>query len=241
MNPDQLEEVVQLQQKRQDLFEKAQQEALESDVSMTPAFIWDTLSKIDCSKHIEKKGNLTYLSWAWAYGIMMDNYPEMQFYIADDEVQQDGTILVNVIVTIGDMTRKMWLPVMDHRNKPVANPNAFQINSTRMRCLTKCFALFGLGHYIYAGEDLPQSDEVDPESDANAGYITKHQYDDLMGHAELAGADIGKFCEWLGIEELADLKYKDFDYAYSAMCEKLQRKVKEETQEQIKETKNESE
>ena len=101
MNPDQLEEVVQLQQKRQDLFEKAQQEALESQVSMTPAFIWDTLSKIDCSKHIEKKGNLTYLSWAWAYGIMMDNYPEMQFYIADDEVLRPKIYIVqNFIIFI---------------------------------------------------------------------------------------------------------------------------------------------
>ena len=205
---------------------------------LTPGKIWQTLSRVDCSAHIEKKGNLNYLSWAWALGIMMEHYPEMEFYIADDEVQQDGTILVNVIVTIGNMTRKMWLPVMDNRSNAVKNPDAFKINTTRMRCLTKCFALFGLGHYIYAGEDLPQSDEVDPESDANAGYITKHQYDDLMGHAELAGADIGKFCEWLGIEELADLKYKDFDYAYSAMCEKLQRKVKEETQKEIK---NESE
>lgn len=224
MNPDQLEEVVQLQQKRQDLFEKAQQEALESQVSMTPAFIWDTLSKIDCSKHIEKKGNLTYLSWAWAYGIMMDNYPEMQFYIADDEVQQDGTILVNVIVTIGDMTRKMWLPVMDHRNKPVANPNAFQINSTRMRCLTKCFALFGLGHYIYAGEDLPPSDEPEPEVDPDAeSVITEDQYDEINELMEKSGADLDRFCEWLGVEYIEDIQKKDFQTAKNALIEKMEK------------------
>ena len=224
MNPDQLEEVVQLQQKRQNLFEKAQKEALESQVSITPAFIWDTLSKIDCSKHIEKKGNLTYLSWAWAYGIMMRNYPEMQFYIADDEVQQDGTILVNVIVTIGDMTRKMWLPVMDHRNKPVANPNAFQINSTRMRCLTKCFALFGLGHYIYAGEDLPPSDETEPEVDPDAEcLIEMEQYDEIMQLISDSGADAAKFCQWLDIEGVEDIQQKDFQKAKNALIEKMER------------------
>jgi len=224
MNPDQLEEVVQLQQKRQDLFEKAQKEALESQVSITPAFIWDTLSKIDCSKHIEKKGNLTYLSWAWAYGIMMRNYPEMQFYIADDEVQQDGTILVNVIVTIGDMTRKMWLPVMDHRNKPVANPNAFQINSTRMRCLTKCFALFGLGHYIYAGEDLPPSDETEPEVDPYAEHpLRVAQYEEINQLIEQSGADAGKFCQWLGVDDIDYILRKDFQTAKNALLEKMEK------------------
>jgi len=227
MNPDQLEEVVQLQQKRQDLFEKAQKEALESDVSMTPAFIWDVLSKIDCSKHIEKKGNLTYLSWAWAYGIMMRNYPEMQFYIADDEVQQDGTILVNVIVTIGDMTRKMWLPVMDNRNKPVANPNAFQINTTRMRCLTKCFALFGLGHYIYAGEDLPPSDEAEPEADSDADCaITEDQYDEINQLIEESGADSDKFCQFLGVEDIGDIQQKDFKAACDALIDKYRANIK---------------
>ena len=49
----------------------------------------------------------------------------------------------------------MWLPVMDHRNNAVANPNAFQINTAKMRCLTKGLSMHGLGAYIYAGEDLP--------------------------------------------------------------------------------------
>jgi len=53
------------------------------------------------------------------------------------------------------LKRDMWLPVMDHKNKAVINPDACQINKTKMRCLTKCLAMFGLGHYIYAGEDLP--------------------------------------------------------------------------------------
>ena len=54
------------------------------------------------------------------------------------------------------------LPVMDHRNKPIQNPDAFQVNTAIMRCLTKCLAMHGLGLYIYAGEDLPEDDGVDP-------------------------------------------------------------------------------
>jgi hypothetical protein len=49
----------------------------------------------------------------------------------------------------------MWLPILDNRNQTAMKPNAFQINSTLMRCLTKNLAMHGLGHYIYAGEDLP--------------------------------------------------------------------------------------
>ena len=191
---------------------------------LTPGRIWQTLSRVDCSKHIEKKGNLTYLSWAWALGIMMEHYPEMEFYIADPEVQPDGTMLVNVIVSIGNMTRKMWLPVMDNRNKPVANPNAFQINTTRMRCLTKCFALFGLGHYIFAGEDLPPSDEVEPEADPDADCaITEERYAESCHLIWEAYSHIGKLCQWLGVDDIADIQRKDFQKAKNALIEKMER------------------
>ena len=196
----------------------------EREPELTPGRIWKTLSRVDCNEHIEKKGNLTYLSWAWALGIMMEHYPEMEFYIADDEVQQDGTILVNVIVTIGNMTRKMWLPVMDNRSNAVKNPDAFKINTTRMRCLTKCFALFGLGHYIYAGEDLPQSDEPEPEVDPDAEcVITEDQYDEINELMEKSGADLDRFCEWLGVEYIEDIQQKDFQTAKNALIEKMER------------------
>ena len=48
---------------------------------------------------------------------------------------------------------------MDYRNNAVENPSARQVSDTKMRCLVKCLAMFGLGHYIYAGEDLPNADE----------------------------------------------------------------------------------
>ena len=57
----------------------------------------------------------------------------------------------------------MWLPVMDYKNKAIVTPDTRAVSDTRMRCLTKCLAMYGLGHYIYAGEDLP------PSSDARGG------------------------------------------------------------------------
>ena len=113
--------------------------------------VWDTLSKVDCSDHIEKKMNLSYLSWAWAWGILMENYPDAQirFYEQKDSgipyVQMpDGTAEVRCQVKIGTLTRDMWLPVMDYKNNAVENPNSRQVSDTKMRCLVKCLAMFGL-------------------------------------------------------------------------------------------------
>ena len=125
--------------------------------------VWQTLSKIDCSKHVEKKQNLSYLSWAWAWGILMEEYPESEFEFLAPEERPDGTMQIWTKVTIRQgehsLSRLMWLPVMDHRNKAIPHPDSFAINSSRMSCLTKCLAMFGLGHYIYAGEDLPNGAE----------------------------------------------------------------------------------
>jgi len=123
--------------------------------------IWKTLSAIDCSKHIEKKNGLSYLSWAWAWGVLMEHYPEATFEFEPPQSQPDGTMTVFCTITIGEASRRMWLPVMDYKNKAIVNPDAFAINTAMMRCLVKCMALFGLGLYIYAGEDLPLF--VEPE------------------------------------------------------------------------------
>jgi hypothetical protein len=61
---------------------------------------------------------------------------------------------------------KMQLPVMDNRNNAIANPDARKISDATMRCLAKCIACFGIGLYIYAGEDLPQVDESNIDIDA---------------------------------------------------------------------------
>ena len=116
--------------------------------------IWSELSKVDVSKHVERKGKLDYLSWSFAYSTLCSYYPNNAYSFTQEEYK-DGTMMVECMITIteGDETamRSMWLPVMDNMNKPIANPNAYQINTTRMRCLVKCLAMWGLGISIYGG------------------------------------------------------------------------------------------
>lgn len=134
--------------------------------------VWETLSEIDVSEHTEKKGELTYLSWAWAWGIVKKHYPYATFtkhlydgtngtypYMKDDQ----GFAFVSVTVKIGDDEQTELLPVLDYRNKAMKHPDSFSVNTAVQRCLAKCCAMHGLGHYIYAGEDLPEGAEPQPE------------------------------------------------------------------------------
>ena len=129
---------------------------------------WDLLSKINVNDKTETKGSgkfaLTYLSWAWAWGVLMEYFPESIYEIHQDKIMPDDSVMVSVTLTIKDgdeqFSRFMWLPVMDHLNKSIKNPTATDINKATMRCLAKAIAMCGLGHYIYAGEDLPVDDET---------------------------------------------------------------------------------
>ena len=132
----------------------------------TYASVWKTLSKIDCSEQVEKKNGLSYLSWAWAWGILMEHYPEATYQFLNEEWDNQGHATVWVSVKIGELDRLMWLPVMDYKNKAIPNPDTRAVSDTRMRCLTKCLAMYGLGHYIYAGEDLPPSSDAVEEKPA---------------------------------------------------------------------------
>ena len=129
--------------------------------------IWDALSRINVNEHTEEKGGLTYLSWAWAWTMMMDHYPDLvvKWHGMTDEngVTRDtttypgGTASVSCNITIGDVRRDMWLPVMDYKNKAIVDPDSRAISDAKQRCLTKCFGIFGLGCYLYTGSDLPSA------------------------------------------------------------------------------------
>jgi len=116
--------------------------------------VWSTLSKVDVSNHIERKGNLDYLSWAFAYQTLCEHFPNNSYSFTENEYK-DGTMMVECVLVVQEgeemAMRTMWLPVMDYRNKPIANPDAFAINTTRMRCLVKALAMFGLGISVYGG------------------------------------------------------------------------------------------
>jgi hypothetical protein len=122
------------------------------------------LLKINVNDHTERKGNLTYLSWAWAWAEVLKIDPAARYTVhewADMPVcyLRNGTAMVKVSVEIKGDIKTCLLPVMDNRNRSIADPDSFAVNTAIMRCLTKCIALFGLGLYIFAGEDLPEGGE----------------------------------------------------------------------------------
>lgn len=136
--------------------------------------VWNTLSAIDCSKHVEKKNGFTYLSWAWAWSILKQHYPSAQYtkhlfqvngnnlpYMLDADGNAYVTVTVKImpennadsITALESATEIM--PVLNHANRPIKNPNSFEVNASLQRCMVKAIAALGLGCYIYAGEDMP--------------------------------------------------------------------------------------
>ena len=118
------------------------------------------LAAINVGAHIEKKNGLSYLSWAWAVDQLLRADPTAN-WTYNEPARWGDTVMVSCTVTAFGIPRTMQLPVMDHRNKAIANPDAFAVNTAMQRCLVKAIALHGLGLYIYAGEDLPATERAD--------------------------------------------------------------------------------
>lgn len=138
--------------------------------------VFERLSAINVNEYVEKKDGLTYLSWAWAWSVVKKECPDASYTIMPTDYDEDLGFMCHTSVTIEGQTLEMWLPVMDGKNKSmkkkpytystkygdkqVEAATTFDINKTIMRCLVKNLAMFGLGIYIYAGEDLPDSEPV---------------------------------------------------------------------------------
>ena len=136
--------------------------------------VFERLSAINVNDHVEKKKDLNYLSWAWAWSETKRACPDATYKILETEFDEVLGFMCHTTVTIEGETLEMWLPVMDGANKSmlkksytystrygdktVESATTFDINKTIMRCLVKNLAMFGMGIYIYAGEDLPESD-----------------------------------------------------------------------------------
>ena len=160
-----------------------------ANMQENPTGVFETLNALNINGHTETKNvsgkDLTYLSWPWAWAEVKKRYPDAHYTIWKNENGLPYTVdpltgyMVYTSVTIEGITHEMWLPVMNGANKAM-RPEAYEykagnytktceaatmmdINKTIMRCLVKNLAMFGLGLYIYAGEDLP---EVEKEEQA---------------------------------------------------------------------------
>lgn len=213
--------------------------------------VFTDLFGVNVNDKTDNRNGLTYLSWSWALAEVMKRYPDMTYsiwrdeqgrpYIADDDLGY----MVFTSVTINGVTKDMWLPVMDSNNKAmkkepytiktkyktinVASATMFDVNKTIMRCLTKNLAMFGLGLYIYSGEDLPE-DEKETMSAQEAVAEQKVNRDGatfLEQLIEASGTDIKKFKEAYKVDDLINLPYEIWDKECKRMNQRIRAKEKE--------------
>jgi hypothetical protein len=184
--------------------------------------VFNTLNAVDVNGHTEKKSNLTYLSWVWAWGETVKRYPEAAYEVMKDPnglpyFSSPLGIMVYTRVTIEGQTREMWLPVMDGANRALtAEPRVikskygdtavpaatmFDVNKAIMRCLTKNLAMFGLGLYIYAGEDLPEAVKEEQAAAAKEEWLAKVETCDESGLAAL----YNRRAEWGDDKEIKEV------------------------------------
>lgn len=234
---------------------------------------FETLFHLDVNEHVEQKktgkATLSYLSWAWAWSEVKKRYPEASYTIHKFEnnlpyVYDEHTgYMVFTEVTIDGVTHEMWLPVMDGANKAMKSQpytystkygdksveaaTMFDVNKTIMRCLVKNLAMFGLGLYLYSGEDLPQPEPVKTASEEEIKLIkdTLKEYADITGNGDEAG--VGKLSAWalgqLKVENYSDIpqtKIKPFMQQMKAKITKAKKQQEADKPKEESDKKQES-
>ena len=191
--------------------------------------IFEQLNELNVNEYTKKKGNFTYLRWAWAVRELLKISPSATWHVFEYKsdngdsqpyMKTDTGYFVKVSVSVEGVTRTQVHPVLDNRNQTIDAPNAFQINTSIQRCLAKAIALHGLGLYIFAGEDLPH---VIP--------LTKEQTKKLLGVATKLGRE--KYEEVaLGIDN--DLVHSE---NYDGTLKSLERRAKQSEEKNDKSSK----
>ena len=217
------------------------EEVKERNVETEQKALFEKLVQLDVSNRTEEKNGLTYLSWAWAWQEFKLKCPDATYSIKTfhDEtgiekpyLRDRYGIMVFTSITAKGITYEMWLPVMDGANKAmkdepytykvktnkgetlektVAAATMFDINKTIMRCLVKNIAMFGLGLYIYAGEDFPA--ELDFP-------ITEKQIEAIKS----LGVNEPNVCKRYNISDISELTAKQADFVISTKKKTLEEK-----------------
>jgi hypothetical protein len=110
------------------------------------------LSRKDVSDGVEQKGGLDFLSWAYAWNVVSEEFDDANFYFADPVTFPDGTMMVKAVCTVDGKQMEQTLPVMDNRNRAIANPDSRAISDAQQRALVKCLSLYGVGIGLYLGK-----------------------------------------------------------------------------------------
>lgn len=167
---------------------------------------FEQLNNINVNGKTEKKNGLTYLSWAWAWGEVKKMFPDATYTIYEDAdgcfYHTDGkTCWVKTGVTVNGIEHIEYLPVMDYRNKsiPADSVTSFDANKAIQRSLTKAVARHGLGLYIYAGEDLPETEQEskqEPKREQPKGRTPRER---LIAKLHEKGIDVNAYATEKGL------------------------------------------
>ena len=155
--------------------------------------VFETLSAVDVSAYIEKKGQFSYLSWADAVTSLLKAYPEATWRVISDVnglpyITAPNGCFVTVEVTVEGISRTQVHPVLNFRNQAIAEPTVFEINTSIQRALAKAIGLHGLGLHIYRGEDL--NPDAEKEQIAPEPVNTEHVDYAVKTYKELLNADV---------------------------------------------------
>lgn len=187
------------------------------------------LAKIDVSEYIEKKGKFSYLSWAYAVDQLRKQDPaatwEVIRFNGMPYLKSECGYFVEVAVTCQGVTLSQIHPVLDNNNKPITQPNAFQINTSIQRALVKAIALHGLGLYIYAGEDLPTG--ADGPTEAENDEHTDIPPATLKAKYQAGKGSLDGFDDWVKAMQGRGLNFKSMETVLSDALLKKAQEVKE--------------
>ena len=180
---------------------------------------FEELNDINVNDKTEKKGNLTYLSWAFAWGELKKRYPDANYTVYENEngwnYHTDGnTAWVKTGVTVNGIEHIEYLPVMDFKNHsiPLGNVTSMDVNKAIQRSLTKAIGRHGLGLYIYAGEDLPETEA--PEQ--KPAYPSREEMRKAC-EDHYKGENLQKLLNHFGVSGIQYLKNEQLMVAYDRM------------------------
>ena len=188
---------------------------------------FEKLNSINVNDKTEQKNGLTYLSWAWAWGEIKKVDPKANYTIYENAdglfYHTDGkTAWVKTGVTVDGIEHIEYLPVMDYKNKSISveNITSFDVNKAIQRSLTKACARHGLGLYIYAGEDLPESEKMsDEDMKAEIKKLIQDTKTDTKKYLYSMGQHFKK--EFKAVDEM---KSNELSYALDKIREKARTK-----------------
>ena len=203
---------------------------------MSQAASFARLNAINVSDHIEKKGAFSYLSWPFAVAQLRLADPvagwEVKRFDGLPYLKTECGYFVEVAVTVEGVRLSQIHPVLDARNKVIAEPIAFDINTSIQRCLVKAIALHGLGLYIYAGEDLPAQTGSDEKKQGVAtartpnipavvkpalGTISEAQIAKIKALLVETGKSEERLRAFFRVNSLAEIKAADYDRVISTL------------------------